>query len=62
MLTTVLTLITLFSLAVGSGAASFAGAWEKLYETPTPNQWIFSVWLAKDGSWRAARSPDCARS
>jgi hypothetical protein len=52
-MTAVLNLITLCWLALGSGSASSAGSWEKLYETP-PNQWIFSVWLAKDGSWRAA--------
>jgi hypothetical protein len=53
-MTPVLNLIILFSLAVGSGPTASGGSWEKLYEAPTRNQWIFSVWLAKDGSWRAA--------
>jgi hypothetical protein len=41
-------------LALSTAPSPTPGDWEKLYETPTRNQWIFSVWLAKDGSWRAA--------
>jgi hypothetical protein len=33
-----------------------AGAWEKLYETPSHKSWISAVWLARDGSWRAGGS------
>ena len=45
------TLIVFLALAATAGPP--AGGWEKLYEVPTRNRWIFSVWLAKDGSWRA---------
>jgi hypothetical protein len=35
-------------------SAPVAGSWEKLYETPGGKSWIGAVWLASDGSWRAA--------
>jgi|SRR5580704_15534823 hypothetical protein len=51
-MTTVWSLLVFLILSAVQSPA--AGDWEKLYETPTRDQWIFSVWLAKDGSWRAA--------
>jgi hypothetical protein len=41
-------------LVLTAAQSPTASSWEKLYETPSPNRWIFSVWLAEDGSWRAA--------
>lgn len=47
-------LIVLFLLTLTATTGPADGSWEKLYETPGRNRWIFAVWLARDGSWRAA--------
>jgi hypothetical protein len=44
--------IVFLFLAIPPGSKS--GGWDKLYETPAANRWVFAVWLAGDGSWRAA--------
>src|SRR5262245_21433246 len=40
--------------AAASAPAVPTAAWEKVYEVPNKDQWIISVWLAQDGSWRAS--------
>ncbi|HLK93647.1 MAG TPA: hypothetical protein VKZ18_27395 [Polyangia bacterium] len=41
-------------LSVLATGAPVGGGWAKIYETPDQSRWISAVWLAKDGSWRAA--------
>jgi hypothetical protein len=42
------------ALAAMLAPAALIGPWEKLYEVPSKNQWIISVWLAQDASWRVS--------
>jgi hypothetical protein len=53
-MTRVFYLVVLLTSLVIPARDAGAATWEKLYELPAREQWIISVWLAKDGSWRAS--------